>query len=76
DGLLLAEVLVKLLALPLNRPPATLEAFSHDSRSRLEQRIEALISPPASGFETTGTATGPGLMLSLLPLITVLLHGG
>lgn len=72
DSLLLAEVLVKLVALPLEHQPSVIEALSHTSSpSRLEQRVTALM--------TGGTPTAAGvypleLLAGLVPLASVLLH--
>ncbi|HEY9880327.1 MAG TPA: M56 family metallopeptidase [Leptolyngbyaceae cyanobacterium] len=97
DPLLLAEILVKLVALPF-RGSAELVAFNQAlSTSRLEQRIEALLVLETEGYErrdlqcdkrkTSGwkcdrifqsrpfqNRSLSWLLLSLLPLATVLLH--
>lgn len=76
DALLLAEVLVKLVALPLQRHPSVAEAFSHSPLpGRLEQRVEALIAvQPVSEASSHELAFYLSLLLGLMPLATVLLH--
>ncbi|MBD0267082.1 MAG: M56 family metallopeptidase [Cyanobacteria bacterium Co-bin8] len=73
DPLLLAELLVKLVTFPLNQEIFGQVAFSQPlSASRLEQRIEALLSQPQPG--PAPHITIPWILVSLVPLGTVLLH--
>jgi Zn-dependent protease with chaperone function len=73
DPLLLAELLVKLAALPLVESPLPAIAFSQSHNlDRLQQRINALLTEPT---ELPSQSCFPWLLLSLTPLGTIWLHG-
>lgn len=74
DPLLLAELLLKLVAFPLNPPLGNLIAFSQElSAGRLEQRVDALLAETHSpqAFPRTSLLW---LLAPLTPLATIFLH--
>ena len=71
DPLLLAETLLLMVKTPVVNSASYLAA-SATASSRLEERIEALISSPKASQSSTWVWVW--LLLGLLPLLTVLLH--